>query len=146
MQGERLGRTPFARIYEWLDIAEKFTFEDPQVGLAGGLAATTCMSQLHCCDVHSAWLACPWFVLLVAGLHALLLLMSVLPLLPLLLLLPLPSCCLLQKQEAFATFDFAALRAEVASVQAAAAAARSPIVFAHNDLLSGGCWDWPWVA
>jgi thiamine kinase-like enzyme len=47
------------------------------------------------------------------------------------------SCCL-QKQEAFASFDFAALRAEVASVEAAAAAAHSPTVFAHNDLLSGG--------
>jgi hypothetical protein len=32
VQGERLGRTPFARIYEWLDVAEKFTFDDPKVG------------------------------------------------------------------------------------------------------------------
>lgn len=43
----------------------------------------------------------------------------------------------LQKQRAFATFDFAALRAEVQQVELAAAAAGSPVVFAHNDLLSG---------
>ncbi|KAL4439680.1 hypothetical protein ABPG75_002681 [Micractinium tetrahymenae] len=69
--GEKRGRTPFGRIYEWLDIAEQFVFDDPE------------------------------------------------------------------KQRVFATFDFAALRAEVKHVEQAAAAASSPIVFSHNDLLSG---------
>lgn len=31
MQGVREARTPFARIFEWLDIAETFVFEAPQV-------------------------------------------------------------------------------------------------------------------
>ncbi len=44
---------------------------------------------------------------------------------------------LVQKQQAFSTFDFSALRAEVQTVEAAAAALHSPLVFAHNDLLSG---------
>ena len=45
---------------------------------------------------------------------------------------------LLQKQRAFAAFDFEALRGEVRRVEAVAATAASPIVFSHNDLLSGG--------
>lgn len=44
----------------------------------------------------------------------------------------------LQRQQVFANFDFAAMRAEVQTVEAAAAAMHSPVVFAHNDLLSGG--------
>jgi len=43
-----------------------------------------------------------------------------------------------QKQELFATFDFAALRAEAQQVESAAAGTNSPVVFSHNDLLSGG--------
>lgn len=38
MQGKEHVRTPFGRIYEWLDMAEKFTFDDEEVtasGLAG---------------------------------------------------------------------------------------------------------------
>lgn len=31
---EKRGRTPFGRIREWLDIAEQFVFEDPEVGAA----------------------------------------------------------------------------------------------------------------
>lgn len=70
-QGDKEGHTPFGRIYKWLDVAEKFSFEEPQ------------------------------------------------------------------KQELFETFDFAALRQEVQRVEAAAALAHSPLVFSHNDLLSG---------
>ena len=37
-QGERVGRTPFGRIFEWLAVAEKFSFdEDPVVCLVFGL-------------------------------------------------------------------------------------------------------------
>lgn len=69
--GKEQVRTPFRRIYEWLDMAEQFTFKDEA------------------------------------------------------------------KQQKFATFDFAAMRAEVQAVEAAASAVHSPVVFAHNDLLSG---------
>jgi hypothetical protein len=41
------------------------------------------------------------------------------------------------KLSAFRAFDFDRLAAEVGAVEAAAAAACSPTVFAHNDLLSG---------
>ncbi|PSC74962.1 putative ethanolamine kinase [Micractinium conductrix] len=68
---EGLG-TPFGRIRQWLDTAERFTFHDAE------------------------------------------------------------------KQRAFKeSFDFAAFRAEVVRVEAAAARAASPHVFSHNDLLSG---------
>ncbi|KAI7845556.1 hypothetical protein COHA_000847 [Chlorella ohadii] len=69
--GKQHVRTPFGRIYEWLDMAEHFTFSDEE------------------------------------------------------------------KQKKFATFDFAAMRAEVQAVEKAATAVCSPVVFAHNDLLSG---------
>lgn len=46
-------------------------------------------------------------------------------------------CPILQKQRVFASFDFAALRAEVDQVELAASAADSPVVFGHNDVLSG---------
>jgi ethanolamine kinase len=69
--GKEHVRTPFGRIYEWLDMAEHFTFSDED------------------------------------------------------------------KQKMFATFNFAAMRAEVQAVEAAATVVCSPVVFAHNDLLSG---------
>ncbi|KAG7668878.1 hypothetical protein Ndes2526B_g00589 [Nannochloris sp. 'desiccata'] len=64
--------TPFTRIYEWLDIAEKLDFSDDP-----------------------------------------------------------------KKLSAFQKFDFIELKKEVEAVEAAAAPLKSPIVFAHNDLLSG---------
>lgn len=41
------------------------------------------------------------------------------------------------KAAAYASLDFAAMAAEVDAVEAACAAAASPVVFSHNDLLSG---------
>lgn len=41
------------------------------------------------------------------------------------------------KAEAFAAFDLKQMREEVVAVEKAAAMAQSPVVFAHNDLLSG---------
>jgi ethanolamine kinase len=64
--------TPFARIYEWLDIAQKLDFSDDPVKLA-----------------------------------------------------------------AFQKFNFEDLKKHVEAVEAAAVPLKSPIVFAHNDLLSG---------
>ena len=41
------------------------------------------------------------------------------------------------KRAAYAALDFAALEADARAVEAACAAAASPVVFCHNDLLSG---------
>ena len=35
-QGDRTPRTPFGRIYEWLDVAQGFTFDDPEVRVCEG--------------------------------------------------------------------------------------------------------------
>ena len=70
--GTTAATTPFARIYEWLDIAQKLDFSDDPKKLA-----------------------------------------------------------------AFQTFDFEQLKREVKAVESTAAPLKSPIVFAHNDLLSG---------
>ena len=42
MQGKQHVRTPFGRIYEWLDVAEQFTFEDEAVNPL----RSTCASAL----------------------------------------------------------------------------------------------------
>lgn len=114
MQGKEHVRTPFGRIYEWLDMAEKFTFDDEEV-TASGLAGLCirCFPASRCCND---------FELLKS-------------------LLTGPSTGL-QKQKKFAAFDFAVMRSEVQAVEAAATAVRSPVVFAHNDLLSGGFSAW----
>lgn len=125
LQGDRTPRTPFARIHEWLNVAEGFTFgDDPEVGHPGhapqGHAPHTVVAATQ---PVSAWVS---------------------TLLPPLVLPRLR----LQKQAAFAAFDFGQLRAEVRAVEAAAAALQSPTVFCHNDLLSGKatwCCCAPWL-
>lgn len=46
LQADQLVRTPFARIYEWLDIAQQFVFDDPEVSLS---------LIVHC---TAAWIEC----------------------------------------------------------------------------------------
>ena len=119
MQGPREARTPFARIYEWLSIAEQFVFGDPEVGILrrgktwgpGGWACRRLSPPQLCLGGRLPAVLCSQ----PAHNH--------------------PRA--LQKQKAFSAFDFAALRAEVAAVEAAAAALHSPVAFCHNDLLSG---------
>lgn len=122
VQGDRQHpQTPFGRILQWLDMAEKFTFDCPEVGALCMLSFIAVLSmQLGLRCGWSCWRECP--------------------------AAPSPSSpyCLppsaLQKQRLFESFDFAAMRAEVAAVQAAAAAVASPPAFCHNDLLSGAPW------
>ena len=114
MQGKQHVRTPFGRIYEWLDMAEHFTFSDEEVrwmqitANVMRLGGVPPLQGLKVCNM-------PPFACRLLPFHF----------------------TALQKQKKFATFDFAAMRAEVQAVEKAATAVCSPVVFAHNDLLSG---------